>query len=105
MTGIIEPEGYCAKCRFVVALDDDGLMSVHIRNSLHPFDSYRCDGSRKKPARDTPYRSKLSAFSTVPLKGRCPRCFSTVTLKMSGRFYGRHYHAGACCGGSGMKVD
>lgn len=62
--GVIGPEGYCPVCRFIVSLNDEGLLGVHYRLASSVA-KYRCDGSLRRPAKRTPVTSRKSGFTTT----------------------------------------
>ena len=100
-------EGYCRYCRFVEGLDQYGLLNSHIRGALgrsYTEDPKPCKGSSRKPAKVTPYMSRLSVFVTRPRKVDCPQCGARVQL-VTGTGYQyleRHMvnHSLVVCGGT-----
>lgn len=110
-------EGYCRYCRFVVGLDDGGLLDRHARGAIllsalaygtEPVQPPACKGSGTLPPKITPYRSAKSAFKAVPRKTLCPRCLNEVRTEIGAsghRTYVRHHQRpGYICPLSGNWV-
>lgn len=79
-------EGYCRFCRFVVGLNEYGLLDGH-RRGLSMEGRYAetsnaplCKGSDRAPAKVTPYQSKKSAFRMNVAMGECRTCGRRVRL-------------------------
>lgn len=80
-------EGYCTTCRFVVGLNELGLLLVHSRGS-YGLNPTPCKGSGRRPPKGTPYASRLSAFRAAPRKVDCPLCSRKVIVLADGRIQG-----------------
>lgn len=81
-------EGYCRVCRFVVGLNESGLLDQHARGGHGYLAANPCKGSGKTPPRLTPYSSRLSAFRSTPRKVDCPACGRNVAVLSDGRIQG-----------------
>lgn len=73
-------EGYCRTCRFIIGLGPEGRLDKHDRYGKS------CTGSFAKPPKLIPYRSRKSAFTTVPVKRKCSRCGQDAPLLADGRY-------------------
>lgn len=76
-------EGYCTRCRFVIGLTAQGRMVPHFRG--RGLDAYNpsgkhCDGSRRFPAKVTPYSSRKSAFRIRVSMDTCNDCGRRVEV-------------------------
>lgn len=99
-------EGYCSYCRFIQPLLADGRLERHSGHKTSVYgvvDSTPCKGSYHKPARTTPWYSRLSRFRTEAEKVTCPYCKRDVILlndgRMNGHYVTSHPSAPVCKGG------
>lgn len=95
-------EGYCRVCRFVVGLDEFGMLDRHTRGGHGALVPNPCKGSGKTPPKLTPYSSRLSAFRFSPRKVDCPVCGRNVAVLSDGRIQGHpvaHSVTTACLAG------
>lgn len=81
-------EGYCRVCRFVIGLDEYGLLDPHTRGGHGGLAARPCKGSSRTPPKLTPYSSRLSAFRASPRKLDCPVCGQNVVVLADGRISG-----------------
>src|SRR3546814_4169283 len=77
-------EGYCRTCRFVIGLDEQGLLNAHRRGIASYGQASDCAGSGKAPPRLTPYASRAVAFKSAPRRVTCPDCGQQVALMPAG---------------------
>lgn len=77
-------EGYCRKCRFVIGLDERGMIDAHSRGQGF-IGVLPCGGGGACPPKLTPYSSRKSAFTSTAPVGTCPECQQGVTLRGDGR--------------------
>lgn len=80
-------EGYCRTCRFVEGLGPDGLLLRHDRAPEPGAPRWPCPGTGTRPAKVTPYASRLSAFASSAKRYGCPECGQKVPIRaLDGRF-------------------
>lgn len=90
-------EGYCAECRFIIPLDERGLLGEHSRG-LHARESFEgparlCPRSRRRPvpASRAPREARRSRFQYEPPTARCPECLAVVRTSMLSASYRPFY--------------
>jgi hypothetical protein len=77
-------EGYCKHCRFVLGLDEYGLINNHVRGIGSYGQTQPCKGSGTRPPKQTPYASRSAAFKQVSQKVACPKCHRQVAVLAEG---------------------